>query len=309
MAHMVETMFSANRIVPWHGLGEIIEEAPDSKEAIKVAGLDWEVRKRPVYVDGKVVDDTYANVRSDNGTVLGIVTGRYQIVQNHEAFTFTDSLVADGEMRYETAGSLRDGRQIWLLGKMKKEWSILGDKVDPYILFTNTHDGTGAVRVLMTPIRVVCNNTLNLAMRNASRAWGARHIGDISAKLHEAQRTLGLATHYMERLDEEAHKLVDIKLSNNTIKEIVYELYPINEGDGERRVANIQRKREGLLHALKADDLKKFEGTGWQVIGAVSDFVSHYEIGRQPTRERKFEKIVNGDDVFDKAYELLRQAA
>lgn len=308
MAHLVETMFSSNRIVPWHGLGQVIEEAPDSAAAIKLAGLDWEVRKRHIYVEGKVVDGHFANVRSDNGAVLGIVTDRYQIVQNYEAFAFTDALVSGGEVRYETAGSLRDGKSIWLLAKMNRDYDILGDRFDPYICFTNTHDGSGAVRVMMTPVRVVCQNTLNLAMRQASRAWGTKHIGNINAKFHEAQRTLGLAVVYMDKLNEEANKLVDIKLSKNQIKEVVEELFPIDSKDSDRKVANINEKRKGLYDALQAEDIKKFSGSGWQVINAVSDFVSHTTLGRQ-SRESRFQSVVNGDNVFDKAYLLLKQVA
>lgn len=309
MAHLVQTMFSANRITPWHGLGNIIEEAPDSQVAIKVAGLDWEVRKRHIYVEGKIVDGYKANVREDTGDVLGIVTDRYQIVQNYEAFAFTDALISGGDVRYETAGSLRDGKQIWLLAKMNKEYDILGDKFDPYLCFTNTHDGSGAVRALMTPIRVVCANTLNLAMSRTNRAWGSKHVGDVNAKLNEAQRTLGLATQYMDRLNEEANFLVDIKLNNNKMNEIINELLPINAKDSDRKIANMKEKRDGLMRAMKADDIKRFNGTAWHLMNAVTDFVDHpADLGRK-TKDSHFQNLVNGDELMDKTYLLLKQVA
>lgn len=311
MAHLVETMFSANRIVPWHGLGQVIEEAPDSVAAIKIAGLDWEVRRRHVYVEGNIVKGYRANVRSDNGKVLGIVGDRYEIVQNSEAFAFTDALVSDGEVRYETAGSLREGKQVWMLARMNREYNILGDKIDPFLCFTNTHDGSGAMRVLMTPVRVVCNNTLNLAMQGAKRSWGSRHVGDMETKLIEAKRTLGLAAQYMENLNEEANNLVDIRLNNSAIKELLNELFPTSLKDGDRKVKNTLEKREGLLKAMKADDIKRFQGTGWQVINAVSDYVQHMAPSRETAsyQENKFSKTVEGDEILDKAHHFLKKIA
>ena len=180
MSANVETMFSV-REVPWHGLGTIVEEAPTSKEAIELAGLNWKVESKPVFNEkNEEIPGFIANTRNTDGKVFGIVSNRYNIVQNEDAFSFTDSLIGE-DVRYETAGSLREGRTVWLLAKMP-ERKILGDKFDPYICFTNSHDGFGAVKVCMTPIRVVCNNTLNLALSNANRMWSTRHIGDIQTK-------------------------------------------------------------------------------------------------------------------------------
>lgn len=306
----IDSMFST-RVAPWHGLGQIIQEAPDSAAAIVAAGLDWEVAQHPIFVDGSEVPLYRANVRTDSGTVLGIVTDRYTIVQNKEAFSFADALVGGGEVKYETAGALREGRQVWMLAKMNREYDILGDKIDPYLCFVNSHDGTGAVRVLMTPIRVVCQNTLNMAIRGAQRSWSTTHVGDIAAKMSQAQTTLGLAEQYMVRLNEEANKLVDIKLSPSTIQEIVHTLLPIKERTTERAAKTIQYKRDGIMKALVASDISKFNGTGWAVINAVSDFVGHAEPARKTAsfQENNFSRVINGETLFDKAYDLLRQAA
>ncbi len=312
MAHLVETMFSV-RQVPWHGLGRIIEDAPDSIAAIKQAGLDWEVTPESVYLDKSpdAIPNYFANVRSDNRKVLGIVTDRYSIVQNQEAFAFTDALIGEGEVTYETAGSLREGRQVWMLARMNREFNILGDKVDPYICFTNSHDGTGAIRVLMTPVRVVCNNTLNMALRNNSRQWSTRHVGDIAAKLAEAKRTLGLATAYLEELDNQANMLADIAINEFKVREIVNELLPIDAKATDRTKATMNMKQKALLKAYKTDDIRRFRGTGWGVINAVSDFVGHAEPARKTASfvENRFAKIIGGDSLFDKAVELLRQVS
>ncbi len=117
---------------------------------------------------------------------------------------------------------------------MNREFNVLGDKVDPYICFTNSHDGTGAIRVLMTRVRVVCNNTLNMALRNNSRQWSTRHVGDIAAKLAEAKRTLGLAAAYLEESDTEANVLADIAINEFKAREIVNELLPIDPKASDR---------------------------------------------------------------------------
>lgn len=183
MSANVESMFYAGREKPWHGLGTQVEEAPTSADALRLAGLDWTVQRKPIQVcGGRKVDNFFANVRSSDGAVLGVVSDRYQVVQNAEAFAFTDALIGgEGQVHYETAGSLMGGRKIWLLAKLP-DTEIVGDKTEPYLCFSNTHDGSGAIRVCMTPIRVVCNNTLNIALNGAKRAWSVRHTGDIQAK-------------------------------------------------------------------------------------------------------------------------------
>lgn len=145
MSANVESMFYAGREKPWHGLGTQVEEAPTSADALRLAGLDWTVQRKPIQVcGGRKVDNFFANVRSSDGAVLGVVSDRYQVVQNAEAFAFTDALIGgEGQVHYETAGSLMGGRKIWLLAKLP-DTEIVGDKTEPYLCFSNTHDGSGA---------------------------------------------------------------------------------------------------------------------------------------------------------------------
>ena len=152
MSANVESMFYAGREKPWHGLGTQVDEAPTSADALRLAGLDWKVERKPIQVcGGRKVDNFFANVRSSDGAVLGVVSDRYQVVQNAEAFAFTDALI-EGEVRYETAGSLMGGRKIWLLAKLPDR-EIVGDKTEPYLCFSNTHDGSGAIRVCLAIFR------------------------------------------------------------------------------------------------------------------------------------------------------------
>ena len=140
MAACVETMFYT-RERPWHGLGTMVMEAPDSKSALKLAGLDWQViQKELTTKDGLSVPGFKANVRESDGRVLGVVSNRYKVVQNDEAFAFTDALLEEG-VRYETAGSLQDGRRTWILAKLPQRYIISGDQITPYLVFMNSNQG------------------------------------------------------------------------------------------------------------------------------------------------------------------------
>ena len=159
MSANVETMFYV-RETPWHGLGTKVNEAPDSRTALTAAGLDWEVLQEPIHMaDGKPIGGYKVNVRNTDRRVLGVVSDRYKIVQNREAFAFTDALLGEG-VRYETAGSLQEGKKVWLLAKLPHEYIISGDRISPYLVFFNSHDGSGAIKAALTPIRVVCQNVI-----------------------------------------------------------------------------------------------------------------------------------------------------
>ena len=302
MPALIESMYSV-RETPWHGLGTIVQEAPTSADALHLAGLDWHVEGKPVFTDSGIEIPGYkANTRSSDNSILGIVSDKYKVVQNDEAFAFTDALLGEG-VTYETAGSLRNGKTIWLLANMPRI-KILGDDIDPYLCFTNNHEGTGAVRVVMTPIRVVCNNSLNLALSNASRSWSTKHMGSMSAKLKEAEETLGLANMYMKALGEEVDKLAHKKLTNDQIKEIIEDLFPINDDDTDRVKKNMQEMRDGLYMCYLAPDIQQYLNTAYGLVNAASDFATH----RQPQRntesykENNFNRVINGHAIIDQVY-------
>ena len=305
MSANVESMFSV-RETPWHGLGTIVQEAPTSADALHLAGLDWDVVQKSIQVcGGSKIKDYKANVRSTDGAVLGIVGNKYKVVQNKEAFDFTDSLI-EGEVRYETAGSLKGGKTIWLLAKLPEQ-KILDDKFDPYICFSNTHDGTGAIKVCMTPIRVVCNNTLNVALSNASRMWTTRHMGDMQSKLSEAQKALELAGIYMEELNKEADKLANESLTDFEIRGMIHQLFPLDEDMSDRQKNNIEANRLSLIQCYNAEDIKKFKNTKWGFLNAVSDFVGHNTPNRmtETYQTNNWGKIMTGHPIFDEAYNMV----
>lgn len=306
MSALVETMFYTGRNVPWHGLGTQVESAPTSADAIRLAGLDWKVLQEKVYTENGIrIDGYFANVRDKDGKGLGIVGSRYQIVQNEDAFKFTDALLGEG-VKYETAGSLKDGKTIWLLAKLPNKYEILGDAVDPYIVFTNTHDGSGAVKVAMTPVRVVCNNTLNFALNTAKRTWSARHTGSIDNKLDEALETLKFADEYMKAQQKLFEDLYKIKLNEFQVRQIINDILPIDEDDekSKQKNENQQTIRNDILFRFKeAPDLKDRESTGARLIQAVADTTSHIEPFRRTRNfeENRFKNAIEGNTLLDKA--------
>lgn len=310
MAALVEQMFSV-REVPWHKQGLIVEDAPTSEDAIRLAGLDWKVEQKEMFLaDGTKIPDAFANVRDKDNRVLGVVGNRYSIVQNSEAFSFTDSLIGEG-CQYETAGSLRDGKQIWLLAHLPEAIQIAGDDVMPYLCFTNTHDGTGSVKVFTTGIRVVCNNTLNQALSNAKRTWSVRHTGSIETKLAVATETLNLANNYMAELKKECEELALKKIDNNKVIEFIKYLVPEEDDMSQRQKTNIKDLRNDIWYRYTyAPDLRDREQTCLRFLNAVSDTASH----REPTRrtanynENHFIALINGGDLIDKAYQMCKVA-
>lgn len=298
------------RNMPWSGLGTEVKEAPTSADAIKLAGLNWEVEGRPIYDgQGREIPGFIANTRTDNDEVLGMVTKRYQIVQNHEAFAFTDELLKnpDVEVKYETAGCFKGGKQVWLLARMPEQ-EILGDEVDPYLCFMNTYDGSGSIKICMTPVRVWCSNTLNLALKTAKRSWTTKHVGDITFKMEEARQTLGMAQDYMKALNEEAQVLVDTKVESYVLEELIDNMFPVNAETSERKIRNVDAMKQNLFNCYDMADIAKFKGTAWGALNAVSDFVSHVQPARmtETYQANNWSKIMVGHQMLDNMYSMVR---
>lgn len=307
MAANVETMFYT-RETPWHGLGTKVMEAPTSKDALRLAGLDWNVIQEPVYTDrGELINGFKANIRDTDRKLLGVVTDRYKVVQNEEAFAFTDELLGEG-VRYETAGSLQEGRKTWILARMPREFIISGERISPYLVFSNTHDGSGAVRVAITPIRVVCNNTLNLALATAERSFSMIHTGDVKEKISEARHTLFMAEEYMHKLGTEFERLRKISMSDKKVKEYIEILLPEDVDASTQQKKNVLKMRESLrARYYDAPDLKDVGNNAFKFINAVSDFATHSEPLRKTSnfKENLFARTVEGNPLIDRAYQMV----
>ncbi|MCI5751578.1 MAG: DUF932 domain-containing protein [Oscillospiraceae bacterium] len=306
----VESMFYV-REAPWHGLGICVEEALDSKAALEKSGLDWKVIQKPIMTaDNEPIHGFKANIRDIDSKVLGVVTDRYKVVQNSEAFAFTDTLLNEG-VRYETAGSLQDGKKIWLLAKLPDKYIIEDEQIEPYLVFSNSHDGSGSIKVAMTPVRVVCQNTLNIALENAKRVWSTVHVGELASRMDEAYNTLFLAEKYMSSLEMEVHRLNRIKLTDSKVIELIDMLLPMDDEPTDIHRRNITRIREDMKHRyFDAPDLRYVGKTGYRFINAVSDFATHAKPLRETSgyRENMFARTIEGNSLIDKAYEMVISA-
>lgn len=310
MAANVESMFYVRK-APWHGLGTRVMEAPDSREALELAGLDWRVLQEPIYTtEGEAICGYKANVRDSDRKVLGVVSDRYKIVQNQEAFAFTDELLGEG-VRYETAGSLQGGKRVWLLARLPHEYIISGERITPYLVFFNSHDGSGAIKAALTPIRVVCQNTLNLALSTARRSWSMIHTGNIQGKMQEARDTLFMAEKYMDSLGREFETLRKKKLAEKQVREYIEILLPIEDGSTPQQAKNMKRLREDLeARYFDAPDLKGLGNNGYRFINAVSDFATHSNPLRRTVnyQENLFARTVEGNPLIDRAYQMVAAA-
>lgn len=311
MSANVETMFYV-REKPWHGLGTEVQEAPNSEDALIWAGLDWQVEQKPVFAgDGTLIPGYKVNIRDRDGAPLGIVTDRYKVVQNEDAFQFTDDLLGEG-VTYETAGALQGGRKVWLLARMPHRYIIAGDEIAPYLVVMNSHDGSSGIKVAMTPIRVVCQNTLNLALDSAKRIWTTKHTENVMSRVYEARETLELAEAYMGELGRGIDALSKIKLTDKQVMEFMAEFFPVELDMPEAQRKNNLRLLEDMkLRYWEAPDLSNVDKNGYRFINAVSDFATHADPIRRTRNyeENLFLRTVEGNPIIDKAYKLVLAAA
>lgn len=218
----------------WHGLGQIVDDYPTSAEAIKHAGLDYLVTKRPLFVHtsdatGELsehaeleINTHFATVRTDTEQILGVVGSKYAVVQNETAFSFFDSLVDGNGIKYETAGALGNGERIFITAKMPDVIRIgRNDDIEKYIFLTTSHDGSGSIMAAFTPIRIVCNNTLNMALRNHSNAVFIKHTANAAEKLNEAARIIAISDNMGEQLGELFSKWAKVRITDHELKKLV----------------------------------------------------------------------------------------
>ena len=303
----VTSMFSADSPI-YHGIGNVVKGAQTSAEAIKLAGLDWTADKRLIYTgDGIQIPDYYAITRSDNNEVLGISTKKYVPIQNSEAFAFTDSLLGNGV----TAGALKGGKRVWMLAKItdRQDYKLAGDECVPYLLFSNSFDAKGAVRVCLTVTRVICENTLNYALKTAKRSWSVRHMGNIQMNLEEARETLKLTSRYLANMEEQADTMTQTVISPKFMEEMANYLFPV-KGDMTDLMKSRAENAQGTLRTLynTKSDIKKFKGTAWGAYLAITDMASHVAPARNGAyaKENRMVSLFDGGaDVASKAQEFI----
>ena len=215
----------------WHGLGQIVQDYPTSEEAIKFAGLDYDVEKKELWTiadptnieEVKKLSTHFATVRTDTAQILGVVGSKYEIVQNRTAFSFFDSLVQDGSgIKYETAGALGNGERIFITAKLPDILRIgRNDDIEQFIFLTTSHDGSGSIMAAFTPVRIVCNNTLNMALRNHSNAVYIKHTANAEQKLQEAARIMSISQNTGEMLEHLFNQWAKTRVNDAETKKLI----------------------------------------------------------------------------------------
>ena len=276
----------------WHGLGVVCDHAMNSAEALDLAGLDWQVDQQPLYLfdDRRAEYETLgghvANVRQDTGEFLGVVGETYKVLQNTEAFDFLDALHADGILKYESAFSIRGNRKVVILARVPGEWQVKGDDVlSPYLLFSNSHDGTEGVRFGATSVRVVCNNTYQFALSGKGREkiGVIRHTASMSERLDDARSMIDAAMGQFTDHVETAKALADRVISADEWATYIDAVCPLptNELDPNntpRKVAAIERTRSAIEDSYLNHETNRIGGIGstaWAAYNAVSQHVDH----------------------------------
>lgn len=277
--------------LPWHRLGTKLDQPATANEAIVAAGLDYEVSLQSLWTsDGDPVPSRRAVVRQDNSELLGVVGKGYQPIQNIDCFSFLDSVVANGRLRYHTAGALGKGERIWMLAKLPGDIRIRGseDVTEKYLLLSNSHDGTSALRVYFTPIRVVCANTLAMAERR-SRQGGVSiaHKGDLEAKVKEAQEVLGLAHKFYEHLENQIDRLVAYHPTQAQLQDYFEVLYPDRQETPSSRTRNVRDKLMDLFESGRGQGISATRRSAWSAFNAVAEYVDHHRSTRGGTPDLK----------------------
>lgn len=280
------------------------------EEALGDVGLAWEVRSRPIFVDSGNINAPYihtdkfvANVRADNNQILGVVSDKYEVIQNKQAFSFLDYMIPEGlEI---VCGGVIHGKKVYLVCKLQS-FGEGSDTVDLFVIFTNTHDGKGSVRACITPLRISCQNAINLAFNNSYRSWSISHVGDIQGKLHTAEQTMLMISDYVKVFQKKSQELMDRNLTNSEVGEILAKLFPLADNASAQKENVVNERRETVKNILhNAPDLQR--GTAWDFINAVSDYTTHYVPSYDVPlfRTSNLNKVIKGHPLIDAAYKLV----
>jgi len=327
MSHNLEkfadgtSAFFTAREVAWHKLGTVTENALTAEDALKIAQLDSVVKVSEnavtTVIDGKTISVpgkfmTYRDHPKKGLTGLGVVGNRYTPIQNTEAFEFLNQIADESGAVFETAGSLGNGERVFMTMKFPQSMTLGGvDVVDNYIMAVNSHDGTTAFTVAVTPIRAVCTNTVRLALNSAVSKISLRHTANATAKVQQARETLGVVFKYQEEFQREVERLLSIEMSDNSFNKFVEKLIPLptRKDSTQRELNTVERKRSEITGLWNAPTQANVKGTAWAAYNAVvewSDWAKNIRGGSDKSTLRAERLILGqGEELKQKAQLLL----
>lgn len=313
--------YQANEVVRsrfFDDVGRPIQGATNLEEAIVQSGLDYEVQKLPIFFNPRIgktpkmtkIPDRYAVYRTDTHTPMGVVGKKYEILQNREAFNFLDSLIAGGAM-FETAGTYGLNGAKSFISISTQKIKVLDDDIQPYIVLTNSFDGTGTVKVSFSPIRCYCSNTLALISKKVKslhlNSLSVRHTKSMAIAMEQGKEILFQNTQYLKTLKSISELLAVTPFSEEAFKKMCEVFYPIDNNQTKKAVTMNTEMLEELFRAYKQDDLGNFSGTAYRAFQAISDFESHKTSQRSTDREneRGLVMAVNGMPILTQALEYI----
>jgi phage/plasmid-like protein (TIGR03299 family) len=271
---------------PWESLGKRLNRPLTSAEAIVESGLNWPVEfdTLKTVTGGIDVPERYAIVRKDNNAILGIVTHKYKLVQNFEAFSFFDNVVGQDSAIYHTAGCLGLGERVWIMAKMPNNIIIKRvDEIEKFLLFSHGHDGKISIHMFYTPIRVIGQNTLNIALkRGEEEGITIRHLGDIQEKIAAARNALGIAQHHYNDFEERAKYLASVNADSQMVENFLVHCFNGNGYDVEsKKVKNMVDKVKENFEAENRVT-PQIAGTAWALFNAYITWVDHQRATKGP---------------------------
>jgi phage/plasmid-like protein (TIGR03299 family) len=281
--------------IPWHKLGTPVAKGATAGEMINAAGLDWEVALKPARgatkINKKGEFSRYEVVRlprpgrDESEVLLGLVGRRYKPLQNAQAFEFFNPIVAQGHAYFETAGALGEGERVWVMAKVPGEMEIVaGDPCLRYLLLSNSHSGEGAVLVKFTSVRVVCNNTLLMAMKDGQKAYRVRHTRQMHFRLNELSDFLAMVQHIFMQTECLFRRLARVQMPKHRLTEYFDQVYPRTPA---QKKAGTEPDRWGSLDGLLSSQsdllMPGVRGTLWAAYNAIT----HLEDYRQPRQEER----------------------
>ena len=276
---------------PWHTLGQHVDgNGMTAQEVITKAGLGYHVDKVPLFAAVSAtcmvpVSDKYAMVRTDTNIPLGVVGERYTAVQNVDAFAFFDAITGAGEAMYKTAGALGQGETIWLLAKLPEDIGVPGDAVQSFLLLCNSHDGSSALTARFTGVRVVCNNTLPLALSGKQKTVSIRHTSGAKGQLEDAHRVLGIAARERDEAQTAIESLLartTTKLENLHMTKQLFDVDTVPDSELGTRTRNIMDEVLHLAYHGRGNDGK----TLWSWVNGVAEWVDYKHGGSKDATDK-----------------------